>query len=142
MPPARARKGKYQTGGQTCHLSPACTSPTRERWITSDCGWLSPAGTWHPCCEEGHRNLARELLEQLREPALPEWRGGPEVTLEQLGWAKLVPAGGHHPTGFAYWGRDRHATPAQARRLLEWCLGDGQGRTKLPPELGPGGGAP
>jgi hypothetical protein len=105
--------------------------------ITSDCGWLSPAGTWHPCSIEAHEQLARDLLEQLGEPALPSWRGGPEVALENLGWAKLVPRGGYHPAGFAYWGWDHCPTPRQARVLLEWCLGDGQGLTELPSELAP-----
>jgi hypothetical protein len=116
--------------------------------ITTDCGWLSPTGQWHPCCEEGHKNLARDLLEQL-EPG--KWRGpgrehfgDPEYELEQRGWVKLIPRG-FRDIGFAGWGWEHELTPAQSRALLEWCLGDGQGRTELPaclmPDWGPEEGA-
>jgi hypothetical protein len=117
--------------------------------ITSDCGWLSPAGKWHPCREEEHRDLARDLLGQI--PG--QWRGStrqhfgdPERALEERGWAKLIPAECHSGMpGFAHWGWDHRPTPRQAKALLEWCLGGGAGRTELPvclrPDFGPEEGA-
>jgi hypothetical protein len=101
--------------------------------ITSDCGWLSPAGEWYPCGIEGLERLARDLLEQAELGHF----GDPERALEERGWAKLVPEGGHHRTGFAHWGWEHRPTPGQARALLEWCLGDGQGLTELPACLAP-----
>jgi hypothetical protein len=65
---------------------------------------------------------------------------GYEERLEELGWAKLTPADapmGVPTPGFASWGWGKGPTPRQARALLEWCLGDGSGRTELPACLAP-----
>jgi hypothetical protein len=98
--------------------------------ITTDCGWLSPAGKWHPCCEEEHKDMARDLLEQL-EPG--KWRGrdrehfgDPERELEKRGYVKLADEYGAHL------GYGQTATPRQNKKLLEWCLGAGRGKTPLP----------
>jgi hypothetical protein len=109
--------------------------------ITTDCGWLGPDGSWYPCFEQSHRVEARAILAAAGEPISGPDRTifrDPERMLEERGWAKLIPGGGLlFDDGFVSWGWNGKPTPQQSRALLDWCLGDGRYRTRLPAELEP-----
>ena len=107
--------------------------------ITSDCGWLGPDGSWHPCGEKEHKDTARAILAAAGERVEGPDRsifGDPEKTLEERGWAKLIPDQGW-TRGFVSYGLDTRLTRAQKRRLIDWCTGDGRHKTMLPAELEP-----
>jgi hypothetical protein len=63
---------------------------------------------------------------------------GFELELERQNWIKLVPLDKVMGIrmGGVYGGTKRggrvSATPRQQRALLEWCLGEGRGKTPLP----------
>lgn len=119
---------------------PKAQQAAAAKWrIDSDTGWLSPAGQWYSCCEEGHRDLARELLEQL-DPG--NWRGpdrkhfgDPELELERRRYVKLAGESG------AFCADESRVTPRQKRMLLEWFLSDANDCALLPWWLEPEDGA-
>lgn len=114
----------------------------RHRRITTDCGWLGPDGSWYPCGQEEHKELAREILIAAGVAISGPDRtvfSDPEQLLEERRWAKLIPASspmGVVTPGFVSW-RGNRPTPRQARALLEWCTGEGEGMTELPACLEP-----
>jgi hypothetical protein len=105
-----------------------------ERRITSATGWLSPAGAWHPCCEEGHGDTAQLILDASEPgkwtgPDREHW-GGYERELERRGYVKLG-------SDMALVADGDRVTPRQKRMLVDWLLSDDNDHTAWPLWLEP-----